>query len=115
MTWDVILTDECRDWYQSLSEAEQDSIDPVIDLLSEDGPMLRFPYSSGLRGSAYGHMHELRIQHAGRPYRILYAFDPRRMAVLLLGGDKAGNDRWYEVNVPKADRIYAQYLQETGQ
>jgi hypothetical protein len=41
-------------------------------------------------------MKELRIQHSGRPYRVLFAFDPRRCAILLIGGDKTGNDRWYE-------------------
>lgn len=51
-------------------------------------------------------MRELRIQHEGRPYRILYAFDPRRCAILLLGGDKTGNDRWYLSQVPLADRLY---------
>jgi hypothetical protein len=48
-------------------------------------------------------MRELRVQHQGRPYRILYVFDPRRVAILLLGGDKTGDDRWYEKNVPLAD------------
>lgn len=57
-------------------------------------------------------MRELRIQHAGRPYRVLYAFDPRRTAVLLLGGDKTGNDRWYEDNVPDADRLYDAWLED---
>jgi hypothetical protein len=55
-------------------------------------------------------MKELRIQHAGRPYRVLYAFDPRRSATLLIGGDKTGNDRWYEVFVPVADRLYDEHL-----
>lgn len=55
-------------------------------------------------------MRELRIQHAGRPYRILYCFDPRRAALLLTGGDKTGNDRWYEVFVPKADKIFDEHL-----
>lgn len=55
-------------------------------------------------------MRELRIQHAGRPYRVLYAFDPRRTALLLLGGDKTGNDRWYEQQVPIADRLYDEHL-----
>jgi len=55
-------------------------------------------------------MRELRIQHQGRPYRVLYAFDPRRVAVLLLGGDKTGNDRWYEAFVPVADRLYDAHL-----
>jgi hypothetical protein len=55
-------------------------------------------------------MKELIIQHDGRPYRVLYAFDPRRCAILLLGGDKTGNDRWYEESVPIADRIYDEHL-----
>ncbi len=55
-------------------------------------------------------MRELRVQHAGRPYRILFAFDPRRCAILLLGGDKTGNDRWYDENVPVADRLYDEHL-----
>jgi hypothetical protein len=56
-------------------------------------------------------MRELRVQHEGRPYRVLYAFDPRRAAILLLGGDKTGNDRWYDEHVPVADRLDAEYLQ----
>ena len=57
-------------------------------------------------------MRELRIQHEGRPYRVLYTFDPRRSAILLIGGDKTGNDRWYEENVPRADRLYDFHLDE---
>jgi len=55
-------------------------------------------------------MRELRTQHEGRPLRTLYAFDPRRSAILLLGGDKTGDDRWYAVNVPIADRLYDEHL-----
>jgi hypothetical protein len=69
-------------------------------------------YSSAVTTSRHSHMRELRAQHRGRPYRVLYAFDPRRTAILLLGGDKTGDDRWYEVNVPKADATYDQYLAE---
>jgi hypothetical protein len=54
----------------------------------------------------------LRIQHKGRPYRVLYAFDPRRTAILLVGGTKKGDDRWYEVNVPIAEKLYANHLVE---
>jgi hypothetical protein len=57
-------------------------------------------------------MRELRIQHAGRPYRVLYAFDSRRSAILLLGGDKTGDERWYERHIPIADQLYDEYLQE---
>jgi hypothetical protein len=55
-------------------------------------------------------MKELRVQHAGRPYRVLYALDPRRSAIFLLGGDKTGKDRWYEIFVPKADRLYDEHI-----
>jgi hypothetical protein len=55
-------------------------------------------------------MEELRVQHAGQPCRVLYAFDPRRSAILLLGGDKTGTDRWCEIFVPKADRPYDEHL-----
>jgi hypothetical protein len=54
----------------------------------------------------------LRIQHQGRPYRVLYLFDPRRHAVLLVGGDKTGDSRWYETNVPRAEKIYSEYLKQ---
>jgi hypothetical protein len=57
-------------------------------------------------------MRELRVQHGGDPYRVFCAFDPRRTAVLLIGGNKAGDDRFCERMVPIADRIYDQHLQE---
>ena len=56
-------------------------------------------------------MRELRVQHEGRPYRVLYAFDPRRCAILLLGGDKTGDGRWYEVHVPMADTLYGTHIE----
>ena len=55
-------------------------------------------------------MKELVVQQAGRPYRVLYAFDPRRCAILRIGGDKTGDDRWYETFVPLTDRIYDRHL-----
>jgi hypothetical protein len=56
-------------------------------------------------------MRELRVQVHGKPLRILYAFDPRRVGILLIGGDKTGNDRWYETYVPMADRLYDEHLE----
>ena len=81
-------------------------------LLVEKGPHLDHPHSSAIRGSTVGHMRELRKQHAGRPYRVLYAFDPRRTAILLIGGDKTGDDRWYDRIIPVADRLYVEHLEE---
>ena len=111
MQWDVEFTDEFGAWWEVLSEPEQESVRASVKLLADFGPNLRFPHSSGINGSRYEHMRELRIQHAGRPYRVLYAFDPRRCAILLIGGDKTGNKRWYEENVPLADRLYDDHLQ----
>jgi hypothetical protein len=82
-----------------------------VDLLVEHGPSLGFPKTTKVVTSRYPTMRELRVQYAGRPMRVLYAFDPRRTAILLLGGDKTGDDRWYEVHVPEADRLYADHLE----
>lgn len=108
--WDVEFTDEFETWWNGLTEDEQASVDAVIDLLIERGVTLRFPHSSGIHGSRHSHMRELRIQHAGRPYRVLYAMDPRRTSILLLGGDKTGQDRWYDVHVPVADQLYDEHI-----
>ena len=84
----------------------------MVSLLHELGPLLRFPYSSDVKGSRYGHMRELRVQSAGRPIRIFYACDPRRSAILLIGGDKTGDERFYESYIPQADKLYDDYLDE---
>lgn len=115
MAWDVEYSDEFGIWWNSLTEPEQESVDVSVCLLESMGPHLPFPHSSGVKGSKYGHMRELRIQHAGRPYRVLYAFDPKRAAILLIGGDKTGSDRWYEINVPLADRLYDEHLKELAE
>ena len=99
-------------WFEALNDDEQISVGRVVELLVEHGPSLPFPYSSGIAKSRHRHMRELRIQNAGRPYRVLYAFDPRRAGILLLGGDKTGNDRRYDEHVPIADKLYDEYLRE---
>ncbi len=109
--WDVEYTDELAEWWGDLTESEQESIDSSVRLLEEKRPNLGFPHSSGIEGSKHSHMRELRVQHEGRPYRILYAFDPRRSAILLLGGDKTGDDRWYDVHVPIADELYDTHIE----
>ena len=109
--WDVEYTDELGAWWSDLTEAEQESIDASVRLLETMGPHLGFPHTSGIHGSRHAHMRELRIQHEGRPYRILYAFDTRRCAILLLGGDKTGDDRRYENRVPVADALYDMHIE----
>lgn len=113
--WEIKVTTRFREWYEGLTDPEAEDVTAVVDLLGELGPRLGFPYTSGIEGSRHSHMRELRIQHGGEPYRVLYAFDPGRVAVLLLGGKKAGDDRWYQRYIPEADRLYEEYLEETRQ
>jgi hypothetical protein len=113
MAIEILLTEEFKEWWEELAEQEQTSVAIVIDLLEELGVTLKFPYSSGITTSQK--LRELRIQHAGQPYRVLYAFDPKRNAILLLGGNKTGDDRWYDTHVPKAEKLFAAYLEETDQ
>ena len=107
---EVEYTDEFEIWWKALSDDEQDSVAVYVGLLEERGSQLRYPYSSEIRNSKHSHLRELRVQHRGEPYRVLYAFDPRRKAILLCGGRKTGRDRWYDKQVPLADRLYDEHL-----
>lgn len=112
MTWEIEYTDEFGKWWEILTEIQQNDVSYVVELLEEKGPNLPFPYSSSLYESKHSHLRELRIQSGGNPLRIFYAFDPRRTAILLIGGDKTGDNRFYEKYVPIADRLYDEYLEE---
>jgi len=115
MNWEVEYTDEFEAWWLTLSEKEQVAVAVTVGLLERMGPALSFPHSSAVHGSKHGHMRELRSQCEGRPLRTLYAFDPRRIAILLIGGDKTGNDRWYAIFIPLADKLYDEHLSEFSQ
>ena len=112
MAVEVIGTDEFEHWFlNELADQDVDAVDRKIIMLREKGPTLGYPHASVIKGSRLG-LRELRIQSHGRPLRVFYAFDPRRDAVLLLGGDKTGDGRFYERLIPKAEKIWEQYLQE---
>ena len=111
MPWEVEYTDQFEQWWNDLSEGEQDAVEVRVRLLVEHGPQLPYPHSSSVNGSRHGHMRELRVQSSGRPIRVLYAMDPRRTSILLVGGYKTGR-RFYEEYVPIADRLYDDHLQE---
>jgi hypothetical protein len=108
--WSVEFTDEFEVWWDSLTTEEQEDVRASVGVLRQCGPSLGRPHVDSVAVSRYPNMKELRTQHAGRPYRTLFAFDPRRVAILLIGGDKTGNKRWYEEFVPRADKIYAEHL-----
>ena len=110
--YEVEFTDEFEAWWNSLNPDEQESVDFSVRLLEEQGIHLKRPHADA---SNFVNMRELRCQHEGRPYRVLYAFDPRRTAMLLIGGDKTGRPDWYDEFVPRADKIYKQHLKEIGE
>lgn len=112
MTWEVDVSDEFREWYDALDEDEWESVNSAVDILAIYGPDLGRPYVDSIRGSRFPNMKELRVQHRGKPYRILFAFDPRRNACLILGGDKTGNSRWYLDAIRRADGFYERHLKE---
>ena len=97
-----------------LDEPAQVSISGHVELLEDQGPNLGYPYSSDIAGSRHGNLRELRVQSKGRPFRVFDAFDPRRDAILLIGGDKTGEKRFYERMIPIADRLYDKHVREIG-
>ena len=113
--WEVEFTDEFGVWWDTLGEAEHEAVAFSVNLLRQAGPALGFPHTSGVYGSKHSAMRELRSQCAGRPLRTFFAFDPGRVAILLIGGDKTGNNRFYDEFIPWADKIYDQYLKEAGE
>jgi hypothetical protein len=110
--WKVEYTDEFEQWWQTLSEQQQIDLVASVELLEQFGPQLPRPYSDTIHGSKHANMKELRTQCQGQPLRTFYAFDPRRCAILLIGGDKTGDSRFYEKMIPLADRLYSQHLKQ---
>jgi hypothetical protein len=111
VSWAVEFTDQFGDWWETLTAAEQFSIDNAVQLLEQHGPALGRPLVDTIRGSAFPNMKELRPSSGNN--RILFAFDPRRIAILLIGGNKTNLwTEWYEVMIPVADRLYTEHLAE---
>ena len=107
MSWEVEVSDEFRDWYEALDAGVQDSVTYSVDLLRFGGPEL-WPAARAdiVRGSRLSNMKELRVQHRGRPWRILFAFDPRRNGVSDSGWRQNRRSALVRGNVPIADAIY---------
>jgi hypothetical protein len=110
--WEVCFTDEFEDWWESLDEEAQDAIAVRIEVLEELGPALGRPAVDQIKGSRHHNMKELRASSDGA-LRVLFAFDPRREAILLIGGNKTGAwERWYQEMIPVADDLFDEHLKE---
>lgn len=110
MSWNVDYTDEFGEWWVTLTEAQQREIDSDVSLLMERGPRLGRPAVDSVKGSRHSNMKELRTQAGGDPLRTFFAFDPNRSAILLIGGDKTGDKRFYDRLIPIADALYDEHL-----
>jgi hypothetical protein len=114
VAWSVKVTEEYAAWFMTLLKydlASATQVAQAVAALREEGPALGRPLVDRVQGSRIHHLKELRPGSSGRSeIRVLFAFDPSRSALLLLGGDKAGNrQRWYRENIPIAERLYLDY------
>lgn len=110
-TWEVDYTDQFEEWWEALDEEDQEKIDAAVEQLEARGPALGRPFADPVRQSRHTNMKEL-IPPAST-IRVLYVFDPRRMAILLIGSDKRGSwNEWYDEFVPLADELYDDHLEE---
>ncbi len=110
--FEVEATEQFSAWYDSLSETDQDAVNAAVEVLERLGPGLGRPLVDNVATSRHPNMKELRIGSI----RMLFAFDPRQVAILLIGGDKRGAwNAWYTSMVPKADDLYDAYLEELRQ
>ena len=116
MTWEVEYTDEFESWWNGLAEEEQIELDAKVRLLEQHGPILPRPHSDVIVTSKHANMKELRgrviFPNHRVELRVLYAFDPRRTAILLIGGDKTGSPNWYEEYVAIADQLFDDHLEQ---
>ena len=114
MEWEVLFDEEFAAWLESLDEGLEVEILAHVQLLREFGPNLGRPRVDTVKGSKYPNMKELRVQYQGDPWRILFAFDPERAAILLVGGNKRGDKRWYQKHIRLADQRFKRHLEGLG-
>jgi len=111
MEWDVEGTDAFKEWFLGLTDAEDTAVSEAINALIAIGPSLGRPFVDTLSGSRIPNLKELRPKRNN--IRILFVFDSRRTAILLLGGNKTNHwQGWYKRNIPEAERLYDDYLAE---
>ena len=115
MAWIVVLLEEVETWYDNLCVDDEKTaalVAAAIDLLEQDGPGLARPLADRIEGSKLHNLKELRPgSSGGSEVRILFAFDPKRQAILLVAGDKSGQwSDWYAENIPTAEERFDRWL-----
>ncbi|MBX9723620.1 MAG: type II toxin-antitoxin system RelE/ParE family toxin [Candidatus Obscuribacterales bacterium] len=112
MTWTLIYLDHYENWLNEQEEELQDEAFAQLEVLKKFGPTLGRPRVDTLKSSKLANLKELRFFFKGAPIRILFAFDPKKQGVIMLGGDKTGDNRWYQRNIPIAEKLYAAHLEK---
>lgn len=110
MPWEIEVAEEAEAFLEGLSDDEFAKVDAAIELLRQYGSNLARPYADSVYGSKHSNLKELRIKMGRKEFRILFALDPNRVAILLVGGDKAGDKRWYKTFIERADAAFDQHL-----
>lgn len=106
---EVLQTAEFEEWFRGLSDEKREDVAVVVGLLRHEGIALGFPHSSALRGSKFA-LRELRPNSGSSPIRVVYAFDPNRHAVVILGGDKGSDKKFYKRIIKKAEDLWIAHL-----
>jgi hypothetical protein len=112
MPWEIDATDVYDTWFDNQSHDVQDAILAHLKALAVEGPNLGRPYCDTLKGTKSGKLKELRVQAGGNPYRVLFAFDSERCAILLVGGNKRGKKRWYDIHIPLAENLLTKWEEQ---
>ncbi len=107
--WEIVFDSECWDWFLTLPEGLQEEIWAGIHRLEEIGPRLGRPLVDTLKGSRIKNLKEMRVEFERQPYRLLFAFAPDRRGILLVGGSKATDKRWYQRAIATAETRYERW------
>src|SRR5688500_11873694 len=112
MEWNIAVADEFAPEFAALAPEVQEEIAALVRLLRQFGPTLKRPHCDTLNGSRYANMKELRFAAANGVWRVAFAFDPTRSAILLVAGDKAGvnEPHFYRAMIRSADARFAGHL-----
>lgn len=110
--WNVVLRPVFIDWFRALESKDKINVRASIELLKQVGPNLSRPHADTLQGSRLRKLKELRVQSSGKPIRVLFAFDPERQCVVLCGGNKTADKKFYKKIIPLAEREFSKHLKE---
>ncbi len=110
MAWKLLYLAEYTNWLDDQEEGLQDEALAHLEVLKQFGPTLGRPLVDTLYDSKMKNLKELRFGYKGAPIRILFAFDPRQQGVVILGGGKSDNKRWYQINIPIAEKLFAAHV-----